>query len=62
MTKHIIDHPKTTDNIRAAQEYTRIDGDDMPRPQTKTLQKRARTNKEGKRLKAFTDIERRSGS
>ena len=62
MTKHIIDHPKTSDNARAAREYTRIDGDDLPRPQTKTLQKRARTKTESKRLKAFTDIERRSGS
>ncbi len=62
MTKHVIDHPKTTDNARAAKEFSRIDADEMPRPQTKTLQKRARTHKEGKRLKAFTDIERRSDS
>ena len=60
MTKHVIDRPKTTNSTRAAREFSRIDADEMPRPQTKTLQKRARTTPQGKRLKAFTKIDRSS--
>ncbi len=58
MTKHVTDHPKTTDKTRAAREYARIDAAEMPRPQTRALQKRPRSNIENARLKAFTKIER----
>ncbi len=62
MTKHVIDHAKTGEKSRRSQEYSRIDADEMPRPQTKELQRRSHTTKEGQRLKAFTDIERRGDS
>ena len=58
MTKHVLDRPKHSDGKRRSQEFTRIDADEMPRPQTKALLKRARKDSDGKRLKAFTDIER----
>ncbi len=58
MTKHVLDHPKHLDDTRRSQEFTRIDADEMPRPQTKDLQKRARKSTGGTRLKAFTDIDR----
>ncbi|MCG6883775.1 MAG: hypothetical protein LJE62_08490 [Silicimonas sp.] len=58
MTKHVLDHPKHRDGTRRSQEFTRIDADEMPRPQTKDLQKRSRKTDDGKRLKAFTEIER----
>ncbi len=62
MTKHVTDHLKTTGKTRAAREYVRIDAADMPRPQTRSLQKRPRANAGGARLKAFTKIERRADS
>lgn len=58
MTKHVLDRSKQRDGVRKSQEFARIDGADMPRPQTKKLQKRSRAATEGKRLKAFTKIER----
>jgi hypothetical protein len=60
MTKHVLDRPKRSDGTRRSQEFTRIDADDMPRPQTKVLQKRTRKPSEGKRLKVFTDLERQT--
>lgn len=62
MTKHVIDRPKTTDTGRMNREFSRIGADDMPRPQTRQLQKRSRATVDGKRLKAFTAIERQSDS
>ena len=61
MSKHVIDHPKATNTARAAREFSRIDADAKPRQQTQALQKRARATS-GKRLKAFTRIERRGVS
>lgn len=58
MTKHVLDHQRQRDGARKSQEFARIDGDDMPRPQTKELQKRARKTNDGNRLKTYTRIER----
>ena len=62
MTKHVIDRPKTSDTTRAAKEFSRIEADQKPRPQTRILQKRTRTTSENTRLKAFAGIDRRAGS
>ncbi|MEM9427449.1 MAG: hypothetical protein AAGA06_12195 [Pseudomonadota bacterium] len=62
MTKHVIDHPKTRDAKRMTREFSRIGAREHPSPQTRDLQKRTRKTGGGKRLKAFTDIERRSDS
>jgi len=59
MTKHVIDHPRTEAGSTSAQ-YSKIEADRMPRPQTQKLQKRARKPSEGRMLKEFTEIERRS--
>ena len=62
MTKHVIDHPKTGDATRMTREFSRIGANERPRPQTRDLQKRTRKIRDGKRLKAFTTIERRDDS
>ena len=61
MPKHVIDHPRTEAGSTSAQ-YSKIEADQMPRPQTQELQKRPRKTSEGKRLKEYTGIERRSES
>ncbi len=60
--KHVIDHPKDSNAQRLSETYARIDGNQMPRPQTKELQRRSRTAKAGTRLKHFARIERQDGS
>lgn len=60
MTKHVIDHPATGDTAAMSEHFSKIEADRMPRPQTRELQKRTRKTSEGKRLKQYTDIERRS--
>ena len=62
MTKHVIDHPRTTDNSRLSQQFARIEGDEKPRPQSAKLQKRSRAHAPNSRLKAFAEIERHDDS
>jgi len=59
MTKHVIDHHRAGADSTSAQ-YSKIEADRMPRPQTQELQKRPRKASDGKRLKEFAGIERRS--
>lgn len=61
MTKHVLDHSKGNDTARS-ERYSKIEADQMPRPQTQGLQKRPRKTSESKRLQEFTDIDRRSDS
>lgn len=60
--KHVIDHPKDSNAQRVSETYARIDGNRMPRPQTKELQRRSRAPQAGTRLKHFTRIERQDGN
>lgn len=61
MSKHVFDHSKGKDTARS-ERFSKIEADQMPRPQTQELQKRNRKTSESKRLQEFTDIERRSDS
>lgn len=60
MNKHVIDHPKSGHTPRMPKEFKRIEADERPRPQTKQLQQRSRKTAEGSRIKAYTEIDRRS--
>ena len=59
MNKHVIDHPKSGHTARMPKEFKRIEADERPRPQTKTLQQRSRKTASSARLKAYTYIARR---
>lgn len=59
MNKHVIDHPKSGHTARMPKEFKRIEADERPRPQTKTLQQRSRKTTGNARLKAFAEIDRR---
>lgn len=59
MTKHVIDNTKSHNTPERTREFARIDAEEKPHPQTKSLQRRDRTPDGGSRMKAYTDIERR---
>ncbi len=60
MSKHVLDHPQDRKNSKRPAQFSQIEADEKPRPQTKALQKRQRVSREGARLKAFAKIDRQS--
>lgn len=62
MSRHILDGAREHKDSKRAEQFTRIDGEDRPSKQAKTLQRQpSNTSAEG-RAKRFRDIERRSDS
>ncbi|GGE52395.1 hypothetical protein [Actibacterium pelagium] len=59
MAKHILDNSEKAETDSRAAQFTRIERDQAPRPQTKTLQQRAADRDDGSRAKAYTKIERK---
>ncbi|WP_095588703.1 hypothetical protein [Actibacterium ureilyticum] len=59
MTKHIIDRTRDRKASTKVEQYVRIEAEDLPHPQTKTLQQRPHHAETQTRMKRFLDIERR---
>ena len=58
MSKHVIDHLKTSDAERVSEKFSHIEGDKLPRPQTLAMQQRQRKPADT-RLKKYLSIARR---